>query len=55
MFIGRKVHIMMSYLLLMTFYQWDPSTAILMEEVYGPLETMLKNKTPLVTFRVYLG
>ena len=35
--VGWKVHMMALYLLLSTFfYQWDPSTATLTEEVYGP-------------------
>ena len=36
------------------FNQWDPSTAILMEEV-SRLQERLKNKPHLVTFHEYLG
>ena len=36
--VGRKVHMMMSYLLLMTFHQWEPNPETLREEVCGTLK-----------------
>ena len=55
MWVDRKVYMMTSYLLLMTFFdQWDSSSVTMMEKVYGP-QKMLKNKTYLVTFSFSLS
>ena len=47
---GWKIHRLVSYLLLMTLDQWDPSTAILREKCVWSTKVLLKNKPNLVIF-----